>query len=64
MDGVVLTDAVKVGLANLVFVKLLQNVFPNNLPAQIFLSGSLFHITMDYFKVKHFYLEQPEYRDT
>jgi hypothetical protein len=62
MDGDLLTDAMKVGMANLVFVKVLQNVFPNNIPAQVFLSGTLFHITMEYFKVKHWYLEQPEYK--
>ena len=62
MDDSIIEDAVKVGLANLVFVKLLQNVFPNNIPAQVFLSGSLFHITMQYFRVKHWYLEPPDYK--
>lgn len=64
MKSKVLSDAIKIGLTNLVIVKLLQNVFPKDIPLQLFLSASIFHITSEYFKVNDFYLEQPEYIDT
>jgi hypothetical protein len=50
MDNELLSDALKMGLANLVFVKVMQNVFPNNVPAQIFISGAFFHIISEYLK--------------
>jgi len=58
----IISDAVKVGLANVVFMTLVMKVFPTNLPAQMFIGGTLFHMTMETFKVKHWYLEQPEYK--
>lgn len=62
MDEKLIQDALIVGAVNLIVVKLLEKVFPNNIPAQVFLTGTLFHLTMEQLRVKHFYLEPPEYK--
>jgi hypothetical protein len=50
MDDDLFSDALKMGIANLVFIKLIQKVFPNNIPVQIFISGAVFHIVSEYLK--------------
>jgi hypothetical protein len=50
MDSDLYQDAIKMGIANLLFVKVIQKVFPNNIPAQIFISGFVFHIVSEYLK--------------
>ena len=46
-----LTDAVKVGAINVVIMHLSQKLYPNNLALQAFLSGSLFHISMQMLEI-------------
>jgi hypothetical protein len=62
MDSELIEDALIVGAVNLITLKLLEKVFPNNIPAQIFLTGTVFHLSMERLRVKHFYLEPPEYK--
>jgi hypothetical protein len=64
MKEKVLSDALKIGIANLVIVSIMQNVFPKQIPLQLFLTATIFHITTEYLKVNDFYLEQPEYINT
>jgi hypothetical protein len=47
------TDAVKVGLANLVIFGVLSKLFPKDIPAQMFLSAALLHYTVEQMKVKN-----------
>jgi hypothetical protein len=64
MKQKVVLDAIKLGVANLVIVKVLQNVIPKYPTLQLLLSATIFHITSEYFKINDFYLEEPEYIDT
>jgi hypothetical protein len=63
MNSKVFSDAIKLGLTNFVIVKALQIIFPKDIPLQLFLSATIFHMTTEYLKVNDFYLEQPEYID-
>jgi hypothetical protein len=60
----IFSDAVKVGLANVVFMSLIMKAFPNNLPAQMFIGASLLHITTEMLRVKNEELELSEYNKT
>lgn len=54
-----LYDAVKVGAMNVVFMYMIQKLYPNNFVFQAFVAGSLFHISMEMLEVRHWYLEAP-----
>jgi hypothetical protein len=51
-----LSDAIKVGIANVIFMRLIMKAFPNNLPAQMFISATLLHITTEMLKMNNEYL--------
>jgi hypothetical protein len=48
MNRDILIDAVKSGILSLVLEKVLKTVLPNNIFAQVFLSGTLFYLLMNY----------------
>lgn len=54
-----LIDAMKVGALNVVFMYMIQKLYPNNFVFQAFVAGSLFHISMETLEVRHWYLEAP-----
>jgi hypothetical protein len=41
-----LTDAAKVGALNLLIMYMAQKIYPNNYLLQAFVSGSVFHLSM------------------
>jgi hypothetical protein len=53
MNRDIISDAVKSGIIALVIDRILKNVLPNNVPAQVFLSGTMFYLTMEYLKMKN-----------
>jgi hypothetical protein len=48
MNRDIVIDAVKSGILSLVVERILKTVLPNNTFAQVFLSGSLFYLLMNY----------------
>lgn len=47
LDNQTFTDAVKVGLVNVVIYGFISKVLPNNIPAQMFISAVLVHYTIE-----------------
>lgn len=58
----VLFDALKVGALNVIAMTAVTRLFPNNFIFQAFLSGVLFHLTMETLDISHLYLETPQYK--
>jgi hypothetical protein len=61
INSEILSDALKIGVANAVLMSLVAKVFPNNLVTQMFISGTLFHIITEMVRVKNGTLELSEY---
>lgn len=47
------SDALKIGVANAVLMAMVMKAFPSNLPAQMFITGSLLHLITEMFRVKN-----------
>jgi hypothetical protein len=58
----ILFDALKVGLINVVAMTAVSRLFPNNFMFQAFVSGAIFHITMETLDISHLYLETPQFK--
>lgn len=49
----ILSDALKIGVANAVLMTMVMKAFPSNLPAQLFITGTLLHLIAEMFRVKN-----------